>query len=124
MNRILIVEDGITISRLIAVSLRRAGYDCTVANDGSTAADLIAEHKLSLRPEALVESKRRALADLRGEGRGPTVYPDVGRVLPQLASRFPLALCSAASLDTVDLLFVEGVAREWFTCVLSGEDVV
>ena len=44
MNRILIVEDEITISRLIAVSLRRAGYDCTVANDGSTAADLIAEH--------------------------------------------------------------------------------
>ena len=42
MNRILIVEDEITISRLIAVSLRRAGYDCTVANDGSTAADLIA----------------------------------------------------------------------------------
>ena len=32
MNRILIVEDEITISRLIAVSLRRAGYDCTVAN--------------------------------------------------------------------------------------------
>ena len=31
MNRILIVEDEITISRLIAVSLRRAGYDCTVA---------------------------------------------------------------------------------------------
>ena len=47
MNRILIVEDEITISRLIAVSLRRAGYDCTVANDGSTAADLIAEHDLT-----------------------------------------------------------------------------
>ena len=48
MNRILIVEDEITISRLIAVSLRRAGYDCTVANDGSTAADLIAEHDFDL----------------------------------------------------------------------------
>lgn len=35
-------------SRLIAVSLRRAGYDCTVANDGSTAADLIAEHDFDL----------------------------------------------------------------------------
>ena len=50
MNRILIVEDEITISRLIAVSLRRAGYDCTVANDGSTAADLIAEHDLVSLP--------------------------------------------------------------------------
>ena len=50
MNRILIVEDEITISRLIAVSLRRAGYDCTVANDGSTAADLIAEHDFDLGP--------------------------------------------------------------------------
>ena len=48
MNRILIVEDEITISRLIAVSLRRAGFDCTVANDGSTAADLIAEHDFDL----------------------------------------------------------------------------
>ena len=48
MNRILIAEDEITISRLIAVSLRRAGYDCTVANDGSTAADLIAEHDFDL----------------------------------------------------------------------------
>ena len=48
MNRILIVEDEITISQLIAVSLRRAGYDCTVANDGSTAADLIAEHDFDL----------------------------------------------------------------------------
>ena len=48
MNRVLIVEDEITISRLIAVSLRRAGYDCTVANDGSTAADLIAEHDFDL----------------------------------------------------------------------------
>ena len=48
MNRILIVEAEITISRLIAVSLRRAGYDCTVANDGSTAADLIAEHDFDL----------------------------------------------------------------------------
>ena len=48
MNRILIVEVEITISRLIAVSLRRAGYDCTVANDGSTAADLIAEHDFDL----------------------------------------------------------------------------
>ena len=48
MNRILIVEDEITISRLIAVSLRRAGYDCTVANAGSTAADLIDEHDFDL----------------------------------------------------------------------------
>ena len=41
MNRILIVEDETTISRLIEVSLKRAGYDCIVANDGVTAADLI-----------------------------------------------------------------------------------
>ena len=43
MNRILIVEDEATIARLMEVSLLRAGYDCTVANDGLTAADLIAE---------------------------------------------------------------------------------
>lgn len=48
MNRILIVEDETTISRLIASSLRRAGYDCTVADDGTAAADLIAEHDFDL----------------------------------------------------------------------------
>ena len=48
MNRILNVEDEITISRLIAVSLRRAGFDCAVANDGGTAADLVAERDFDL----------------------------------------------------------------------------
>lgn len=48
MNRILIVEDETTISRLIASSLRRAGYDCIVADDGTAAADLIAEHDFDL----------------------------------------------------------------------------
>ncbi|HJC09063.1 MAG TPA: response regulator transcription factor [Candidatus Gemmiger stercorigallinarum] len=41
MNRILIVEDETAISRLIEMSLSRAGYDCTVANDGLTAANCI-----------------------------------------------------------------------------------
>ena len=41
MNRILIVEDEGTIARLIEVSLKRAGYACTVAHDGVAAADLI-----------------------------------------------------------------------------------
>ena len=70
MNRILIVEDEITISRLIAVSLRRAGYDCTVANDGSTAADLIAEHDFDL-----------ALLD------PPFHHDTVAAVLPLLAAK-------------------------------------
>lgn len=48
LNRILIVEDEATISRLIEVSLRRAGYDCTVANDGVTAADLIEQEDFDL----------------------------------------------------------------------------
>ena len=85
MNRILIVEDEITISRLIAVSLRRAGYDCTVANDGSTAADLIAEHDFDLalvrglqlgaddyivKPFEIEELLARVEAVLRRTGRG------------------------------------------------------
>lgn len=48
MNRILIVEDETTISRLIEVSLKRAGYDCIVANDGVTAADLIEANDFDL----------------------------------------------------------------------------
>ena len=48
MNRILIVEDEATIARLMEVRLLRAGYDCTVANDGLTAADLIAENDFDI----------------------------------------------------------------------------
>ena len=48
MNRILIVEDEATIARLMEGSLLRAGYDCTVANDGLTAADLIAENDFDI----------------------------------------------------------------------------
>ena len=48
MDRILIVEDEATIARLMEVSLLRAGYDCTVANDGLTAADLIAENDFDI----------------------------------------------------------------------------
>ncbi|HIZ49238.1 MAG TPA: response regulator transcription factor [Candidatus Gemmiger excrementavium] len=41
MTHVLIVEDEHLIARLIEMSLTRAGYDCTVAGDGRTAADLI-----------------------------------------------------------------------------------
>ena len=41
MNNILIVEDEHLIARLIEMTLTRAGYRCTVAEDGRTAADLI-----------------------------------------------------------------------------------
>ena len=48
LNRILIVEDEATIARLIEVSLKRAGYECTVAHDGLAAADLIEAHDFDL----------------------------------------------------------------------------
>lgn len=41
MTRVLIVEDERPIARLIEMSLTRAGYHCTLAGDGLTAADLI-----------------------------------------------------------------------------------
>ena len=41
MNRILIVEDEPNIARLIRSTLDRAGYACTVYNDGLEAADRI-----------------------------------------------------------------------------------
>ena len=48
MNRILIVEDETAISRLIEMNLTRAGYDCTVANDGLTAANCIEQNSFDL----------------------------------------------------------------------------
>ena len=41
MNNILIAEDEHLIARLIEMTLTRAGYRCTLAEDGRTAADLI-----------------------------------------------------------------------------------
>ena len=48
MTRVLIVEDEHRIARLIEMSLTRAGYDCTVAEDGGTAADRIEEQTFDL----------------------------------------------------------------------------
>ena len=41
MNHILIAEDEHLIARLVEMTLTSAGYRCTVAEDGRTAADLI-----------------------------------------------------------------------------------
>lgn len=48
MERILVVEDEQAIAQLIEMSFARAGYQCSVANDGETAADLIAENTYDL----------------------------------------------------------------------------
>ena len=55
MNHILIAEDEHLIARLIELTLTRAGYHCTVAEDGTTAADLIEKQSFDL---ALLESLR------------------------------------------------------------------
>lgn len=48
MNHILIAEDEHAIARLIEMTLTRAGYICTVAPDGNTAADLIEKQDFDL----------------------------------------------------------------------------
>ena len=48
MNHILIAEDEHLIARLIELTLTRAGYHCTVAEDGTTAADLIEKQSFDL----------------------------------------------------------------------------
>ena len=48
MNNILIAEDEHLIARLIEMTLTRAGYTCTVAEDGRTAADLIEKNNFDM----------------------------------------------------------------------------
>lgn len=48
MIKILIVEDQIAIRELIAINLSRMGYDCAVAHNGKTAADLIEKNTYDL----------------------------------------------------------------------------
>ena len=47
MLRILIAEDEEPIANLIRINLTRAGYQCTWAPDGQTAADLMEREKKS-----------------------------------------------------------------------------
>jgi len=48
MNNILIAEDEHLIARLIEMTLTRAGYTCTVAEDSRTAADLIEKNNFDM----------------------------------------------------------------------------
>lgn len=48
MNNILIAEDEHLIARLIEMTLTRAGYTCTVAEDARTAADLIEKNNFDM----------------------------------------------------------------------------
>ena len=48
MTEILIVEDERAINDLIAMNLTRAGYHCTQALDGISAADLLEQHTFDL----------------------------------------------------------------------------
>ncbi len=48
MIKILIVEDELPISKLIEMNLSDAGYTCTCAYDGLTAADLIENNTYDL----------------------------------------------------------------------------
>ena len=48
MIRILIVEDEITIARLIDLNLSACGYECTCEYDGLAAADLLEHYPVSV----------------------------------------------------------------------------
>ena len=48
MNKILIVEDEVSISDLIKIELELQGYKCEVANDGEIAADYIEKNNYDL----------------------------------------------------------------------------
>lgn len=48
MNKILIAEDEHLIARLIELTLARAGYTCTVAEDGRAAMDLIEQQEFDM----------------------------------------------------------------------------
>lgn len=48
MNKILIIEDDESISKLIEMNLRRAGYECVVAQDGITGSNLMMDMHFDL----------------------------------------------------------------------------
>lgn len=48
MNKILIVEDEEPIANLVRMNLSKAGYECEVAYDGKSAADILQENRYDL----------------------------------------------------------------------------
>lgn len=48
MNKILIVEDEEPIANLVRMNLAKAGYECEVAYDGKSAADILQENRYDL----------------------------------------------------------------------------
>ena len=78
MTKVLIAEDEHPIARLLEMNLTRAGYICTLAPDGLTAADLIEKntYDLALLDIMLPGLDGYALLDyLRPQG-GAGDFPD------------------------------------------------
>ena len=65
MIKILIVEDEISISHLIKLSLKRAGYACECAYDGEEAAEKLESGRYDL-----------VLLDVMQDGWGGWAYPN------------------------------------------------
>ena len=74
MTKVLIAEDERPIARLLEMNLTRAGYVCTLAPDGLTAADLIEKNDYDL---ALLDIMLPGL-DRQGRREGPRAGPAAG----------------------------------------------
>jgi DNA-binding response OmpR family regulator len=110
MNKILAIEDDPAVQRALRRTFETAGFDVTIAADGSSAMDVFR----STMP-------RLVLLDLRLPGRSGQ---DICREIKSLASTTPILVLSAAS-DVVDkVLLLEMGADDYITKPFSPRELL
>ena len=77
----------------------------------------------NLNPLELTKYKQELVLDLFKDLEVIPLFPEVRNVLIELSSYYSLALCTSASIGTVDAFFKSGVRKELFSEIVTSEQV-
>jgi len=76
----------------------------------------------SLESEIVME-KQAYVLDIFSKFKSPPLFPGVEDGIKYLNTKYELALCTSASMGTVNFFFKGGVDVSWFKLVLTSSDV-
>lgn len=91
LRRILVVEDDLDLSGLLAAALRFAGFEPLVARHGREALDLLA---MGVRPEVILLDLMMPIMDGREFRKRQRDQPDIASI--------PVIICSAEEPSTAE----------------------
>jgi beta-phosphoglucomutase len=75
-----------------------------------------------LESEIVVE-KQAYMLDIFSKLKSPPLFPGVKDGIEYLKTKYELALCTSASMNTVNFFFKDGIDIRWFKHVLTSSDV-